>query len=262
MSIFGSDRPAVISASRLARVSDDGPDGWGAPLHARVLDLAGVGAGTTVLDLGCGPGLFAAAAAARGALVTGIDVDRSVVAAAGRAVPSGTFRVGDAHEPPPGPFDVVAAVQLLTHVADPLAVLRAAGAVGDTVAVTVWGREQECDVRAFGEALAPWLPARRAQPGPAPLTDPDRLRGVAAAAGLDVVRLDEVACPFTYADEDELIAPLMGTGMGRQAMNRGGPAAVRAAVLKRLEPHRTAQGTYVLSNLFRVLIATSGPSVR
>ncbi len=242
-------------------MSDDGPDGWGAPLHARVLDVAGVGAGTTLLDLGCGPGLFAAAAAAHGALVTGIDVDRSVAAAA-RAVPSGTFRVGDAHEPPPGPFDVVAAVQLLAHVADPLGVLRAAGAVGDTVVVTVWGREQECDVRAFGEALAPWLPARRSPPGPPPLTDPDRLRQVADAAGLAVVGLEEVVCPFTYADEDELIAPLMGTGMGRQAMNRGGPGAVRAAVLERLEPHRQADGTYVLRNVFRILTATSGTLVR
>ena len=236
---------------------DDGPDGWGAPLHARVLELAGVGTGTTVLDLGCGPGLFAAAAAGRGALVTGIDVDRSVVAAAARAVPSGTFRVGDAHEPPPGPFDVVAAVQVLTHVANPLAVLRAAGAVGDTVVATVWGREEECDVRAFGEALAPWLPVRRPQPGPPPLTDPDRLRKLAGLAGLDVVSLDEVVCPFTYADEDELIAPLMGTGMGRQAMNRGGPGAVRAAVLERMEPNRTPQGTYVLRNLFRILLTTN-----
>ena len=107
-------------------MSQDGPDGWGAPLHARVLDVAGVGSGTTLLDLGCGPGLFARAAADRGALVTGIDVDPTVVAAAARAVPEAGFRVGDAHEPPPGPFDVVAGVQLLQHVADPVAVLRGA----------------------------------------------------------------------------------------------------------------------------------------
>ena len=89
-------------------MADDGPDGWGAPLHARVLELAGVAAGTTLLDLGCGPGLFARAAVDRGAVVTGVDVNPAVVAAAERAVPEGRFRVGDAEEPPPGPFDVVA----------------------------------------------------------------------------------------------------------------------------------------------------------
>src|ERR687893_222139 len=95
------------------------PPGWGAPLHARVLDLARVGAGTTVLDLGCGPGTFAAAAVARGARVVGIDTDRSAVAAAAAAVPEADFRIGDAHDPPPGPFELVAALQLLEHVANP-----------------------------------------------------------------------------------------------------------------------------------------------
>jgi SAM-dependent methyltransferase len=53
----------------------EGPAGWAEPLHARVLDAAGVGAGTRVLDLGCGTGTFAAAAVARGARVRGIDTD-------------------------------------------------------------------------------------------------------------------------------------------------------------------------------------------
>lgn len=237
-------------------MNDDGPDGWGAPLHARVLDLAGVGAGTTLLDLGCGPGLFARAAVDRGSLVTGIDVNPTVVAAAGRAVPEARFRVGDAEEPPPGPFDVVAGVQLLQHVSSPLAVLRAAGVVGGSVVVTVWGRESECDIGAFGEVLGRWLPPRPTPPGPPPVTDPDRLVSLARTAGLDVVQLDEVLCPFTYPDADELVGPLFETGMGRAAMNRAGPGAVREAVLERLEERRQPDGSYVLQNLFRVLLAT------
>lgn len=247
----------------MGRVNDEGPGGWGAPLHARVLDLSGVGPGITLLDLGCGPGIFARAAVDRGALVTGIDVDPAVVEAAARAVPEAEFRVGDAHEPPSGPFDVVAGVQLLQHVADPETVLRGAGAVGGTVVVTVWGREAECDIGAFGEVLGRWLPPRPAPPGPPPVTDPGRLRTLAAAAGLEVVRTDEVLCPFTYADADELVGPLFDTGMGRAAMNRAGPAAVREAVLERLANRRRPDGSYVLQNLFRILLAkpTSGTLV-
>jgi len=236
-------------------MSDDGPDGWGAPLYARVLDLAGVGPDTTLLDLGCGPGLFARAAVDRGVQLTGVDVDPAVVSAAARAVPEADFRVGDADEPPLGPFDVVAGVQLLQHVASPLAVLRAAGSVGGSVVVSVWGREGECDVGVFGATLARWFPQRPAPPGPPPITDPDRLRGLAGQAGLDVVDVVEVVCHFTYADEDELVGPLFGTGMGRAAMNRAGPAAVREAVLASLEHRRQPDGRYVLSNLFRVLLA-------
>jgi ribosomal protein L11 methylase PrmA len=75
----------------------EGPAGWAEPLHARVLDAAGIGPGTRVLDLGCGTGAFAAAAVARGARVRGIDSDPGAVARARTAVPEAAFAVGDAH---------------------------------------------------------------------------------------------------------------------------------------------------------------------
>ena len=115
---------------------------WAAPLHAAVLERAGTGA---LLDLGCGPGEFARYATDRGARVTGVDVDRGAVAAAAALVPEATFLVGDAADPPPGPFAAAVAVQLLEHVANPVAVLRAAPA--PVVVATVWGRESECDAR-------------------------------------------------------------------------------------------------------------------
>jgi SAM-dependent methyltransferase len=236
-------------------VSGEGPRGWGAPLYAAVLDATAVGSGTSVLDLGCGAGLFARAAADRGARVTGIDTDAAAVGLAAAEVPEGVFAVRDAHDPPPGPFDVVAGVQLLMHVADPAMVLAAARRSGAVVAVTVWGREQECDVRVFGEALAPWLGPRRLPSGPPAVTEPDRLRTIAAQAGLVVEGIEEVVCPFEYADDDELLGPLFESALGRAVGRRAGPAALRTAVLDRLEPYRTAAGGYRLQNLFRVLVA-------
>jgi SAM-dependent methyltransferase len=218
-----------------------------------VLDATAVGSGTSLLDVGCGSGLFARAAADRGARVTGIDIDPDAVRRAAAEVPGGTFEVRDAADPPPGPFDVVVAVQLLMHVADPVGVLAAAGRSGAVVAATVWGREQESDMRLLGEALAPWL-GPRAPSGPS-VTDPDRLRAVAERAGLVVERIDEVACPFDYADEDELLGPLLASGLGRAVGRRAGPGALRAAVLQRLESHRTPLGGFRLDNLFRVLVA-------
>ena len=232
----------------------EGPRGWGAPLYTAVLDATGVGAGTTLLDLGCGTGIFARAAADRGARVTGIDLDPPTVALAAAEVPEGSFAVGNVHHPPPGPFDVVAAVQLLMHVPDPAVVLAAMGRAGPVVAATVWGREEECDVRVFGEALAPWLGPRRA-PGAPELIDPDRLRALAGRAGLDVERVEEVVCPFDYNDDDELLGPLFASALGRVVAHRAGPVALRAAVLDRLQPYRTAGGGYRLTNVFRVLVA-------
>jgi SAM-dependent methyltransferase len=235
-------------------VGDEGPRGWGMPLYAAVLDATAVGPGTTVLDLGCGAGLFARAAADRGARVTGVDTDREAVALAAAEVPEGTFLARNAQDPPPGPFDVAAAVQLLMHVADPVAVLRAAGRVGTVVAATVWGREEECDIRVFGEALAPWLGPRRPGRG-SPVSEPARLRRIAERAGLVVERLDEVVAPFEYADDDELLEPVLASGLARAVARRADPGAVRAAVLARLAPYRTDAGGYRLENLFRVLVA-------
>lgn len=234
-------------------MSAEGPRGWGAPLHAAVLDATAVGPGTRLLDLGCGNGVFARAAADRGALVTGVDTDPAAVRLAAAEVPEGTFAVGTAEEPPPGRFDVVAAVQLLMHVADPVAVLAATRRAGAVVAATVWGREEECDLRLFGEALAPWLGPR--PPADHPVSDPVRLRAIAERAGLVIVRLEEVTCPFQYDDADELLGPLFGSGLGRAVGRRVGPVALREAVLQRFAPYRTRDGGYRLSNLFRVLVA-------
>ena len=229
------------------------PGDGGGPLYAAVLDAAAVGQGTNLLDLGCGAGSFARAAADRGARVTGIDTDGDAVRRAAAALPEGTFEVRDAADPPPGPFDVVAAVQLLMHVADPVAVLAAAARSGAVVVATVWGREQECDVRVLGEALEPWLD--QPLPTPSPVTDPARLLELAERAGLRVGRLDEVAVPFDYANEGGLLGPLLASGLGRAVARRADPGTVRAAVLDRLSPYRTAAGGYRLTNLFRVLVA-------
>ena len=235
-------------------VSDEGPRGWTAPLHAAVLDAGAVGPGTTVLDLGCGAGHLARVATDRGARVTGVDTDREAVALAAEAVPEGTFLVRNAQDPPPGPFDVVTAVQVLMHVADPVAVLRRAGRVGGLVIATVWGRERECDLRVLDEALAPWLGPRRPARGPA-VREPARLRALAERARLAVDRLDEVVVPFDYAGADELLRPVLAAPLARTVARRADEAAVRDAVLERLEPYRTADGGYRLHNLFRVLVA-------
>jgi SAM-dependent methyltransferase len=244
-------------------MSGHGPTGWGVPLYTHALDAADVGVGTSVLDLGCGTGEFARLAAARGARVVGVDTDPTAVAAARAAVPGGTFATGDAHDLGPvaalgGPFSLVAAMQLLTHVANPLKVLREAVRVavpGGTLVASVWGRDAECDVRVFGEVLAPWLPPRRPRAAPPTLVDPDHLRKVAWLAGLAVVGVDEVTCPFDYPDETAVIEPLLASGIGRTAAARAGEAVVRKAVRERLREFRVAGGGYRLVNLFRMLVA-------
>src|SRR4051812_49891036 len=106
------------------------------------------------------------------------------------------------------------------HVADPVAVLARAGRVGGVLAATVWGREEECAIRVFGEALAPWL-GPRPPSGPS-ITEPERLRAVTEQAGLVVERVDEGGWPLDYAHEDEVLGPLFHSAIGPAG---GSPAA-------------------------------------
>jgi len=79
-------------------------DAFWASLTGRVaeplLDAAGVVAGSRVLDVACGPGNVASIAAARGAVVTGVDVAAAMVARASAAHPEITFREGNAESLP------------------------------------------------------------------------------------------------------------------------------------------------------------------
>jgi cyclopropane fatty-acyl-phospholipid synthase-like methyltransferase len=52
------------------------------PIVERMLDLAGVGPGTRLLDMGCGDGRIVVAAARRGAHASGVEIDPSRIARA------------------------------------------------------------------------------------------------------------------------------------------------------------------------------------
>ena len=77
--------------------------------------------GASVLDAGCGTGLFAVDAARRGAHVTAIDLSPTLVSLAGERAPADlaggaiAFHVGDMLNPPGGDFDHTIAMDSLIH---------------------------------------------------------------------------------------------------------------------------------------------------
>jgi trans-aconitate methyltransferase len=94
-------------------------------LGAPLLDLLGAAAGDRVLDVGCGTGHQAAELAARGCVVTGLDADPAMVAAAREAHPEVPFVLGDAQRSvPAGPYDRVLSNAALHWMPDADAVCR------------------------------------------------------------------------------------------------------------------------------------------
>jgi ubiquinone/menaquinone biosynthesis C-methylase UbiE len=110
---------------------------------APLLDAVDAHAGSDVLDIGTGPGFVAAAAAARGANVTGIDVADAMVEIAQARVPTGRFRRASAEQLPlpDGSFDAVVGNFVLLHLGHPDRAATEARRVlrgGGRCAFTVW----------------------------------------------------------------------------------------------------------------------------
>ncbi len=113
-----------------------------------LLDAAAVQAGTRVLDVATGPGYAAAAAAARGARVTGVDFSAEMVVQAGQRFPGIEFGEGDAENLsfPDASFDAVVMNFGMLHLARPEQAMAEARRVlrpGGRFAFTVWSEPPE-----------------------------------------------------------------------------------------------------------------------
>jgi SAM-dependent methyltransferase len=108
-----------------------------------MLDAVGARAGTRLLDVATGPGFIAGAAAARGAIVTGLDFSAAMIADARQRHRNISFRQGDAEALPfdEGSFDAVVMNFGMLHLAQPeraMAEARRVLKIGGRYAFTVW----------------------------------------------------------------------------------------------------------------------------
>jgi SAM-dependent methyltransferase len=228
------------------------------PAQEAVLDAAGVGPGTRLLDVGCGAAGADVIARSRGAEISGLDAAEEMLEVARDRIPDGDFRLGELRQLPwePDSFDVVVGFNSFQYAEDPVAALREARRVvkpGGAVGIVVWGPPEQCEAVAHFKALGALMPPP--PPGaPGPLAGEQQVAKWATEAGLAVEMDRLVDCPWAYPDLETALRALMSAGPVVNIAQQAGEAAVVDALRACLADFATADGGYVFHNRFRVLL--------
>lgn len=237
-------------------------EGVAIPLYEEILRKTGLGAGQSVLDVGCGSGIFCEMAARLGAKVSGVDASEALIAIANERVPAGDFRVGEMEVLPydDRTFDVVTGFSSFQFAANPANALREASRLSRTgaVVIAVFGKPADSESTAYIVAMGVLLPPPPpGAPGPFALSGDGALETLALQAGLTPHLVETVACPWIYPDEPTALRGLLSSGPAIRAIQVNGVDVVRAAILNALAPFKTQSGGYQLSNSFRYMIVTA-----
>jgi ubiquinone/menaquinone biosynthesis C-methylase UbiE len=236
--------------------------GFLAPITGRVIGalLAAVGAGPGVqlLDVGCGPGDLAAAAAHRSADAVGIDVAPSMVRRAALAHPTIPFRVGSFEALPggEGAFDAVVGNFVVNHVGRPEHALREALRVlrpGGRLALSSWDaprRNRVLGLMLDAVAAADAPPPQGLPAGPTNFRDDEELRALFERAGFVEVGVSHLHFETPVADADTLWRGILDSAVRIPPLVTEQPpevqARIRAAFDELVAIHRRDDGTLAI----------------
>jgi SAM-dependent methyltransferase len=207
---------------------------------APLLDAAGVGPGRRVLDLGSGPGQVAAACAARGSDVIGLDIAGEMVALARRRYPQLRFEQADAQclPFPDASMDTVLGNFAILHVSRPERVAAESARVlapGGVLALSTWDIPARCRLLgvltdAIGEAGAAPPPEVPEGPPFFRFADSGEFARLLTDAGFTDVRVRTVAFRHHFGTAAELWAGLIDATVRSRAMVLGQPADVQVRI--------------------------------
>jgi SAM-dependent methyltransferase len=157
-------------------------------------------------------------------------------------------------------FDVVSGFNSFQFAGDVVQALREARRVcrpGGSVVMLFWGRKEDCDV------LGSLLPAALALLPPAPpgparpaLADPGVAQSLMREAGLSGEAIADVDCQLVYADHATAFRAVASAAPFVRAERVAGKQALEAAVLPLLDRFTRPDGTVLLKNRMRYMIAT------
>jgi SAM-dependent methyltransferase len=233
---------------------------WFLPMYKTALKKIDL-KGKTLLDAGCGSGLFSSMAIAEEADVKGIDAAPGLLDVARRRNPDHTFLEGDLEALPfaNDSFQVVTGFNSFQYAGNFETAVQEAKRVlkpGGQLVIGIWDKPEMSDatdvLKSIGILLPPPPPGT---PGPFALSEDGKIEGILEKNGLRVSHKIKVPCPFLYASLSDGVKSFMGTGPAAAAINQHDTETVEYTIANALAPFRLSDDFHFLQNNFLLFIA-------
>ncbi|MFI9489727.1 class I SAM-dependent methyltransferase [Promicromonospora sp. NPDC052451] len=236
-------------------VADDWGRYWGSfarPVWEPLLRAARIGAGSRVLDVGCGSGELLEHLQDQGAQAHGVDPARRMVELARARAVGADVRRGDFEHLPfeGGRLDAVLAVNAFQFAAEPDDALAEAARVlvpGGVLGLAGWAERARNDLDALNAALAEADGEEPPEDGP--LRVEGGLAAVLGDAGWTVLDEGVTSVPWVVRDGTDLVRGIL-FGESPATVEELAPVILGAAA-----PFRRPDGSYRLVNAFRWAVA-------
>ncbi len=233
---------------------------WFLPMYRQVIEQLDLSDMDSLLDAGCGSGLFSSMAIATGAQVMGVDASRGLLRVARRRNPLHNFLEEDLEALPfqDNSFDVVTGFNSFQYAGSFEKALIEARRVlrpGGRMVLGIWDKPELNDASTILKSISTLLPPPPpGTPNPFALSEDGRIETSFEQNGLMLIYRTSVSCPFLYAGLTDGIKSFMGTGPAAAAAMNSDDFTVEQTIAKALLPYRIADGMHFLQNRFLVFI--------
>jgi len=211
------------------------------PANDELFARVGLAPGQRLLDIACGSGFAAHAAAARGARVAGLDASEALIAIARARTPAGDFRVGDMFALPfaDATFDVATSFNGIWQGCD-AALVEARRVVrpGGMVGLTFWGAPKTLGLMPFFATVFRLSPSDHANAtiSQGGTGQPGVVEAMFAGAGLEFCERGTVEVVNEWPDLDVAVRALSSAGPSWPAIRAAGEDTFAAALREALGP--------------------------
>lgn len=230
------------------------------PLYEKIIDDLNIGHNVSLLDIGCGSGMFCQLAFSKGANVTGIDFDANLINVAKSRVPSEKFILGDLNSLPfsENSFGIISFIQSLSFAKKPITILQEAKRVlqlDGFLVIATWGMDENGELPRYIQTIKKFLPEDKIENNHLVLSGFDVLESLLKEAGFVTIKSENFSSVSVYKDPEETMNTILASAIAQDAINHADYSKVYNAVYNNILPHKQQDNSFRIEDKFKIVYA-------